>query len=655
MRYSSLVARYSSLVFLGVISPILLGTWNVARGTWHVAQAQVYTESLGLRLQGGVLYSLHDAAFSSSGDIIDCGQLGSGSGINPVINAIVDFPFSSNIGMGIGIGYAGRSASFSNTASYPIRDSATGAVSTLNTDVTMDATLSYLELQPDLRIALLGDQRHRTLGVIVGPRLCLPLTTEFIQQETITSPADATFIVDGQRTQQRTVAEGPLTTRSSVMFGMSAGVESFIPLSDKVDLVPAVSFDMFFNDVTIDAPWKMYAVRAEIGIRFSAGKTKDTSQPFIAPPPPPPPVIAFAPVSVGILFPAFVGEVVTGNQLRATTPIVNSVFFDSASASIPLNYRRSDDGSVVSTDAVEAHAWLLPRIARIMEQNPDGTIVLEGATSGESTEPAGDALARERAENVKKVLVDLGVESRRITVRSRILPKTPSNSDFAGGREENRRVEILVNNAPLQEWVSAEKFAELRGSVTAQTSRLGGDPGVVTQGIRVKAGNTDTLIKGRAGTIVIPIEQGVETEQTASTLTLEAESDGAMAKRDTVIDLTTLPRRQIELETEEFEAILRFDYNSAELTDDVKGLLRQLAQRVPDGYTITIVGSADVLGSAERNRILSEQRAENTKSFIRSISGNKFKLETSTTSKQFDDSTPQGRFLNRSIRLAVKR
>jgi len=618
-----------------------------------MAHAQSYTETLGIRLQGGLLYSMHDAAFSSSGDIIDCGQLGTGTGFNPVVNAIVDFPISSSLGLGIGVGWAGRSATFSNPASYPIRDSVTGETGTLQTDVNMEATLSYLEIQPDIRFALLGDLRNRTLGLILGPRIALPLTTSFVQHETIMSPADATFVEDGQLTTQRTIAEGPLTTRSSAMFGLSAGVESLIPLSDKVSLAPAISFDMFFNDVTIEAPWKMYAVRAEIGIRFSVGKTQDTVKPYMAPPPPPA-VIAFAPVSVGILFPAFTGEVVTGNQLRATTPIVNAVFFDSANANVPTSYRRSDDGSVISTDAVEAHAWLLPRIARILEQNPDGTITLEGATSGEATESAGEALARDRAENVKKVLVDLGVDSRRISTRARVLPRIPSNSDFAGGREENRRVDINVNNAPLQEWVSAEKFAELRGDVTAQTTRMGGDPDIATQGIRVKAGKTDTLIKGRAVSIIIPIEQGVEIDQTMSTLTLQAESDGAFSKRDTVIDLTTLPRRQIELETDGFEAILRFDYNSSDLTDDVKGLLQQLTQRLPYGYTITFAGSADVLGSAERNRILSEERAENTKSYIRSVSGNKFKLETSTTSKQFDDGTPQGRFLNRSIRIAVR-
>ena len=85
----------------------------------------------------------------------------------------------------------------------------------------------------------------------------------------------------------------------------------------------------------------------------------------------------------------------------------------------------------------------------------------------------------------------------------------------------------------------------------------------------------------------------------------------------------------------------------------MKGLLRQLAERLPEGSTIRIQGSADVLGSQARNKELSEQRAENTRQFIRSIVGDKLKLDASETTESFSDDTPQGRFLNRSIRITA--
>ncbi len=250
---------------------------------WNTAvTAQQYTETFGARVQGGVLYSLHAAHFSSNGDITDCGQLSSGSGLNPIVQAIFEFPLSPSIAIGAGIGYAGRSGVLSRTNTYPIRDGQTGAESTLTTQMDVNATLSYLELQPDVRISLLGNNSKRTLGVVVGPRIALPLTTSFAQSERVVSPENAAFIADGVRTQTRSIATGPLTTRSSVLLGLSVGAEGLLPVSDKISIVPSISADYFLNSVVVDATWKVFAIRAEVGIRYSFGKRSTVD----SPPPP---------------------------------------------------------------------------------------------------------------------------------------------------------------------------------------------------------------------------------------------------------------------------------------------------------------------------------------------------------------------------------
>ena len=175
--------------------------------------AQEYHETVAARLQGGVLYALYDADFSSSGDIIDCGLLGSGSGFNGTINAILELPVSRTLGIGIGLGWAGRSGAFSSTNTYPIRDTVSGELGTLAAEYVLDATLTYLEIQPDLRWAVLGTPHQRTLGLIVGPRIALPLSATFVQRETVQSPEGATFVVNGSRTQERIIASAPLTTK----------------------------------------------------------------------------------------------------------------------------------------------------------------------------------------------------------------------------------------------------------------------------------------------------------------------------------------------------------------------------------------------------------------------------------------------------------
>jgi outer membrane protein OmpA-like peptidoglycan-associated protein len=611
--------------------------------------AQQPRETFAARLQGGLLYSLHSADFAGNGDIIDCGQLSSGSGLNGVVQAIIEFPLSSSLGIGVGIGYAGRSATLNRENTYPIRDSQTGAESTMNTDLDLDATLSFLEIQPDVRFALIGDYAKRTLGLVLGPRIGLPLTTTFKQHETITSPDGATFVVNGSRTQDRIIAEGPLTTRSSVMVGFSGGLESFIQIDPQWAIIPAVSADYFFTSLVNDATWNTYGVRAEIGVRFSV-KEKEAPPP---PPPPPPPVIAFAPVSVVIAAPLFTGEVVTGNQLNATTPVVNAVFFDSASASIPASYRRTDDGSIPPSDPVEAHQWLLPRMARIMKANPDASLLLEGAggLAGES------ATGKQRAENVKAALVGMGISQQRISVKGVDLPRPPSNAEFAGGREENHRVDLVLSNAPLQEWVSAERFAELHGNLSAEVSRAGGNPELAT-GAVVTAyleGEDSSRVStiGATDTVKLPVLKQLDLGQDSVNLVLTAQTEGAVSQKTISVHLNELQRRSIELEASGFMAILRFEYNSAELSADVKLLLSQLVQKLPSGSVIHIGGSADVLGTAERNRQLSEERASNTEDYINSVAKGKVKVEAGTMADKFSDDTPQGRFLNRCIRVTV--
>jgi outer membrane protein OmpA-like peptidoglycan-associated protein len=106
---------------------------------------------------------------------------------------------------------------------------------------------------------------------------------------------------------------------------------------------------------------------------------------------------------------------------------------------------------------------------------------------------------------------------------------------------------------------------------------------------------------------------------------------------------------------ENFQAILTFDYNSSKLSQINRDLLKQLSERLPEGATIQILGSADALGSAQRNIELENERAENTMNYIKSVSGDKFDFKTGRSSFKFREDTPQGRMLNRSIRIRVQK
>lgn len=620
--------------------------------------AQTYTEQLGLRVNAGLSINTHSGSVSTTAPLIDCGELTSGFGIGPVVSLGLDIPFSQLLGVGLELGLVDRSGSFSRTNSYPMRDPVSGQDVTLTTDLVFAPRINYIEFAPSVIIPILGTMQHRRLGVSFAPRIGLPIAKSFEQRESVVTPDNAVFIVDGVRTQERILSSGQLLSPSTMIVGASASLESFIQLSDRLALVPRVSADMIFTSVVADATWNTFGIRAEIGLRLSAGKT-------VAPPveaPPPPPVIVqrpqepvrYAQPRIALSVRRVAGEVVTGNELRATPPIVNAVFFDSASADIPTTYRRSRDGSVVSTDPVAAHAWVMVRIANIVADNPNARVILEGATSGVTSESEGTALAQRRAEAVRRSLIDMGVPATVITTKASSLPRVASNNDYALGREENRRVDIIVQNAPLQQWVSSQEFAVFQSKIDVRTTYAGGNPAERPSSMTVSVNGRDSVIPSVDGTTTQTVDIPLPNDGSPAPVSIIASAGGVITQIDTTVSTEGLQQRRIALRTDRFQAILRFDYNAKDLSDDDKALLRQLVEQIPDGSTIVIEGSADILGSDERNRALSQQRAASTESFMRNVSAKNLSFVTGTLADRFSDATPQGRFLNRNIHVRVK-
>jgi outer membrane protein OmpA-like peptidoglycan-associated protein len=224
--------------------------------------------------------------------------------------------------------------------------------------------------------------------------------------------------------------------------------------------------------------------------------------------------------------------------------------------------------------------------------------------------------------------------------------------DYPEGRTENQRVDIVLINAPLVEYVSKQTFAELVGTLAVHLtgSALSGDS------ILLEATGAEPKLRGDTGTARVPIR--LRLAPAAEHVVLSAHGaipqTGIQASDSVTVVLSTLSRRRVELSTARFEAVLRFDYNSSQLSAENRELLRQLIERIPDGATIEIGGSADVLGDIARNRRLAEERARATESYLRTLAASKRILFVARgIERRFSDTLPEGRFLNRSIRVTL--
>ncbi len=646
--------RSNAAVFL----VILLQISSVFAQERPLERSRSYNLSIHPKI--GITGNFHSAAFSSFQGMADCGEVK--SSFSPGFSAGIAFEkhFSEKSAFSFGISYITRGTVFSNENTYPKRYP-DGSLSELTTKTELDVSLNFIELQPDFRFIIGDDFLRGPIRAVCGVRMLMPAVKSFAQTEQIVSPVSAVFI--NSQTQKREIAEGDIKTISGFWIGISAGLENQTMVSENHFFTQQLLIDYNFGDVTSDADWQLFGVRFEIGWAWNIPKSIEEPKP--APPPALPelepvliseeaPELPKPHISIDVEKPDSKDFIIkTGSELLATTPLVNAVFFDRNSAEISSFYSKEKiEKDMLSGNPVEAHKYVLPRIAKIVSRANDAVITLTGATSGSDYETGGKDLALKRAMAVKEALLSLGVQESKIKVKADIFPENRSNQDFAEGVEENQRVDINLKNAFLQEYVAIQKFAEIQGKafVNIEMNNVPEDDfAVLKSNFQEKP---EKIYK--SGRYVIPVFKRLEQNDNIVEIKASIEYLDMEERDETFQNLREVPKNQVQLQLENFEAVLLFDYNSSILSEDNKNLLRQLAEKLPDGSIVEIYGSADALGTEEANVKLSRSRAEVTRQFLESVTNKKFSLNTSTDIQKFPEDTPQGRFLNRSIRIRLK-
>jgi outer membrane protein OmpA-like peptidoglycan-associated protein len=89
----------------------------------------------------------------------------------------------------------------------------------------------------------------------------------------------------------------------------------------------------------------------------------------------------------------------------------------------------------------------IDRLAALLKENPDRSVVIEGFTDSTGGEDLNYRLSQRRAEAVRNALLDRGVPNDRIETRpyGEAYPVAPNTT--AAGRQQNRRVEVVISEA----------------------------------------------------------------------------------------------------------------------------------------------------------------------------------------------------------------
>ncbi|MCH8530273.1 MAG: OmpA family protein [Saccharospirillum sp.] len=88
----------------------------------------------------------------------------------------------------------------------------------------------------------------------------------------------------------------------------------------------------------------------------------------------------------------------------------------------------------------------LDRLATFLNQYPDRNAIIEGHTDNVGSESLNQQLSQRRADSVRNYLVQRGIESRRLSATGLSMSQPVASNDTASGRQQNRRIEIIIDN-----------------------------------------------------------------------------------------------------------------------------------------------------------------------------------------------------------------
>jgi outer membrane protein OmpA-like peptidoglycan-associated protein len=334
-----------------------------------------------------------------------------------------------------------------------------------------------------------------------------------------------------------------------------------------------------------------------------------------------------------------------GNELICSSPKVTSVFFDKNSNEIPYSYLAKDNSLDSYSEPIPLHCNILFDILDILSSNSKTSIDIIAYSSTDESDTT--TLKKKRLDAITHFFEKNGIDNNRISVSKK---QIFSNETYDTGKEENRRVDIIIKGDILTNFVSDFYLNNVKGY-----TKIIPDTGNILFPSRIKVEDKYQQYrissKDMLFTYVIPSDIYDE----YFTYEIKYLDD---TKSDTTFSIKkeSMKVNMFDLRTDNFLAVLTFDYNSAELSNIAKQTLRELVRFLPENMSILISGSTDSTGTESRNAVLTKMRASNAKKYMESISYPKIlKFEETVDSTRFSNSSPVGRFLNRSIRIRLKK
>lgn len=599
-----------------------------------------------------------------------CGEVGLGTGSGAAFGLFAEYRLSPSLAFGARGLYEDRSGAMTAAAPSSSYRNADGEIKTIDGEYRLEFNLPV----PSLELYAAFTPFSFPLRITAGPKLGFSVGAGFEFAEELPEDNELAF---ANGTKRAVYAEGDLDP--TLLVGLAGGIGYVLPMGGGFDLIPELSASAYFNSpVSGESTPLIAGIRPSVAFRYRF-------QPPV-PEPPPPPVLALqepvpppappapqlsATVRVRGISPQGDAQEnllirVKERVRRREIALLPYVFFGENSSEIPSRYQKSGSASA-NESIVERYRNVLDLLGERMSSRAGGTVKLIGTNADLGPERGSLALSKARAESVRNYLVERwNIDPSRIEVAARNLPENPSNSSWPGGQAENRRVEIVADEALLAPLLVEDTIRTFSSPGLRIDSDIKFD--VPFNYWEIRLALEDRLIRSLKGGGVLKnrIDDQLTPEELKSLANGAALSYGMKVQDEAGGEYTTPPGAvQVQVQSVVEEDVMLndtsvevstpvlFGYNSAELNRrDWEGLMR-LRNLLPSGATLTITGYADSLGESGYNRTLSQRRAETVAKIF-----DNFPVTIIAAGERSDmvrDDTPESRFYARTVKVEVIR
>ncbi len=531
-----------------------------------------------------------------------------------------------------------------------------------------DGTLDYLSFD---------------LGLSVQPISSLPISlrlsfdignpivkNDFTVKEAVKSPKSVSF---SNGSQSRINESGEFNDVTSSM-GLNAGIGYTHMFNKDLGANLELSYRYAVNSALSDNLLKSDILRLSLVLSYYFGREKPEPVkviPVVEPEPEPEEPVVTEYVSK----PSIVTDMsiepldVTETIVTQTFPLLSYYFFDEKSSKLNDKYINTmpaedfDEGKL-NKETMTIYYNSLDIIGKRLSTN-NSNIRIVGYSDGNELPTLQERreLAQARAKTVADYFhTKWHIPYNRLKVESGDKPGIYTNPEEAAF--ENRRVEILSddgkNLAPVvHRQFSEYKFNTDKLNFNMQVSRPTRLNYSLTINQRPYYSNEVQLKEGKFEANLNLNKNQIDSLISISKnkrLTLKLDLyDGEL------FEMHSIPF-EFNIETEQFEIgrlnLIVFDFDKANLSKFNNDLLKDFAKEaIRANSEVYIYGTTDILGTLDYNLSLSQKRADNTASAIRSVlpdANFKHIQGKGSENPKYDNSLPEGRFYNRTVLIEVR-